>query len=141
MATRQLALINQIKKMCTGNDVVYQPPKYAQDIMTEEVRTLTLDDTVGACIRLMKTLGFRHIPLMDIPYEGDKTPYFVGVVSQRDVRNIQLAKQLLYSGLNTDLRTQVRLESLALETCRGTFDHEEAARAFLEKRDPIFRGK
>ena len=85
MATKQLTLINQIKDMCTGNDVVYQPPKYARDIMTEEVRTLTLDDTVGACIRLMKTLGFHHIPLMDIPYEGDKTPYFVGVVSQRDV--------------------------------------------------------
>ena len=54
---------------------------------------------------------------------------------------LQLAKQLLHQGLNTDLKTQLRLESLALDACRGTLDHEEAAKAFLEKRKPVFKGK
>ena len=54
---------------------------------------------------------------------------------------IQLAKQLLYHGLSTDLATQVRFESIALDTSRRSQDHEEAAKAFLEKRKPIFTGK
>jgi len=85
MATEQLALIDQIGEMCTENDVVYRPPAYAQDIMTKEVRTLTLDHTVSACIRLMKALDVRHIPLVDAPLDGDKKPYFVGIISDRDV--------------------------------------------------------
>ena len=85
MAAKQLALIDQIDDMCTGNEVVYQPPGYARDIMTKEVRTLTLDHTVSACIRLMKALDVRHIPLVDAPFDGDKKPYFVGIVSDRDV--------------------------------------------------------
>ena len=55
--------------------------------------------------------------------------------------SMQLAKQLLYQGLNTDLNTQLRLEAMALDACRGSLDHEEAANAFLEKRKPDFKGK
>jgi CBS domain-containing protein len=88
MATEQLALIEKIKEMCTGNDVVYQPPGYAQDIMTKEVRALTLDHTAAACIKLMKILGVRHIPIVDTLYEGDEKSYFAGIVSQRDVLRI-----------------------------------------------------
>lgn len=55
--------------------------------------------------------------------------------------SMQLAKQLLYQGLNTDLNTQLRLEAMALDACRGSLDHEEAANAFLEKRKPNFKGK
>ena len=85
MATKQLALINQIDGICAENNVDYRPPAYARDIMTKEVRTLTLDHTVSACIRLMKALDVRHIPLLDTPFDGDKKPYFVGIVSDRDV--------------------------------------------------------
>jgi 2-(1,2-epoxy-1,2-dihydrophenyl)acetyl-CoA isomerase len=53
----------------------------------------------------------------------------------------QLAKQLLYQGLNSDLRMQLRMENYALETSRSTRDHEEAVKAFLEKRRPVFIGK
>jgi enoyl-CoA hydratase/carnithine racemase len=35
----------------------------------------------------------------------------------------------------------VQYEALAIDYLRGTEDHEEGARAFLEKREPIFKGK
>jgi 2-(1,2-epoxy-1,2-dihydrophenyl)acetyl-CoA isomerase len=62
-------------------------------------------------------------------------------IAQGPPISVQLAKQLLYQGLHSDLKTQLRLEALALETCRSTRDHEEAVKAFLEKRKPVFAGK
>ena len=53
----------------------------------------------------------------------------------------RISKAGLYQGMNADLKTQLRWESLALSYLRGTEDSKEAAKAFLEKRDPIFRGK
>jgi 2-(1,2-epoxy-1,2-dihydrophenyl)acetyl-CoA isomerase len=54
---------------------------------------------------------------------------------------IQLAKRGLYQGLDNDLLTQLQFESFALNVCRATDDHEEGARAFLEKRKPVFKGR
>jgi 2-(1,2-epoxy-1,2-dihydrophenyl)acetyl-CoA isomerase len=54
---------------------------------------------------------------------------------------VQLTKQLIYQGLCSDFKTQLRLENYALEMCRSTRDHEEAVRAFLEKRKPVFEGR
>ena len=88
MATEQLTLLDLIDDMSAGNDVVLQPIRFARDIMTKEVRTLTLDHSVNACITLMKALKIRHLPLVDVPYGENEKPYFVGVVSQRDVLRV-----------------------------------------------------
>ena len=85
METEQLCLVDLINDMCAGNDVTFQPLRVAGDIMDKEVRTLTLDHTVNACIKLMKDLEIRHLPLVDIPCTRDAKPYFVGIVSERDV--------------------------------------------------------
>ena len=53
----------------------------------------------------------------------------------------RISKVGLYQGMNADLTTQLRWESLALSYLSGTEDSKEAARAFMEKRDPIFRGR
>ena len=53
----------------------------------------------------------------------------------------RISKVGLYQGMNADLTTQLRWESLALSYLGGTEDAKEAAIAFLEKRDPIFRGR
>ena len=53
----------------------------------------------------------------------------------------QITKMGLYQGMNADLPTQLRWESLALSYIRGTEDAREAARAFSEKRPPVFKGK
>ena len=54
---------------------------------------------------------------------------------------LRICKRVLYEGMNNDLTTQTRYEALAINYLRGTEDHEEGARAFLEKREAIFKGR
>lgn len=54
---------------------------------------------------------------------------------------LQMAKRGLYQGLDADLQSQLRYESLAYDILLRSEDHEEGVRAFLEKRQPTFKGK
>ncbi len=54
---------------------------------------------------------------------------------------LELAKKGLYQGLDNDLETQLQYECLALSLCFRTQDHEEGVKAFLDKRQPVFKGK
>ena len=53
----------------------------------------------------------------------------------------KLTRELIYQGAEVDIETALRSEHFAYNVCRQTNDHEEAVRAFLEKRPPIFHGK
>jgi 2-(1,2-epoxy-1,2-dihydrophenyl)acetyl-CoA isomerase len=53
----------------------------------------------------------------------------------------RISKVGLHQGMNANLIDQLRWESLALSYLIGTEDSREAAKAFLEKRDPIFKGR
>ena len=53
----------------------------------------------------------------------------------------QITKAGLYQGMNADLTTQLRWEKLAGNYLGETEDFTEAARAFVEKRDPVFKGR
>jgi len=98
MENGQLKLIDVIEEMClsrlgsakrattgTEEDVCFQPMRLARDIMNTDVKTLTLDHTVKQCLQFMEGRRIRHVPIVDLPYEGEKKPYFIGIVSQRDV--------------------------------------------------------
>ena len=85
MENGQLKLIDVIEQMCTEKDVSFQPMRVARDIMNTDVKTLTLDHTVGQCLKFMKGRRVRHAPVVDLPNEVETKPYFVGVVSERDV--------------------------------------------------------
>ena len=54
---------------------------------------------------------------------------------------MRLTKRALYRGLDNDLATQSQYEALSNNYLRRTEDHEEGARAFLEKREAAFKGK
>ena len=54
---------------------------------------------------------------------------------------VQMTKKGLHQGLDTDLLTQVRYESAALDVLFRTEDHAEAIEAFREKRPPRFQGR
>jgi 2-(1,2-epoxy-1,2-dihydrophenyl)acetyl-CoA isomerase len=54
---------------------------------------------------------------------------------------IKLIKQAIHVGIHNNLEQQVEWESLAEYICLKTKDHKEGARAFLEKRQPQFKGK
>jgi len=85
MSNEPFRLIDLIDQMCDGKDVVFQSVRHAKDLMTRDVKTLTLDDTVETCLRIMDESKIRHVPVVD-PTMGEKgKPYFVGIVSQRDV--------------------------------------------------------
>lgn len=88
MESKQLTLIDMIEDMCSEKNVDLKPMRVAQDIMNVDVKTLTLDHTVSQCIKFMEGHRVRHVPVVDVPYEGRKKPYFIGIVSQRDVLRI-----------------------------------------------------
>ncbi|HUV59689.1 MAG TPA: enoyl-CoA hydratase [Desulfatiglandales bacterium] len=53
---------------------------------------------------------------------------------------IKLMKRAVYKGINNDLLTQLDFESYAQNVCRNTKDHREGVKAFIEKREPQFKG-
>jgi len=85
MENEQFNLIDVIDEMCSEKDVCLKPMRVAEDIMNADVKRLTLDHTVKHCLKYMEAHRIRHIAVVDLPYEGEKKPYFIGIVSQRDV--------------------------------------------------------
>ncbi len=85
MTNDRFRLIDLIDDMCAGKDVFFRFVRTVKDIMPNNVKTLTLDDTVGKAFEFMKQSGIRHVCVVDIPIGEEKKPYFVGVVSERDV--------------------------------------------------------
>lgn len=54
---------------------------------------------------------------------------------------VRLAKEGLRKGLGISLDEWKQWYSFAMTYCFGTEDHLEGARAFAEKRTPVFKGR
>lgn len=54
---------------------------------------------------------------------------------------IKLMKRAVYKGIHSHMLTQLEFESYAQNICRNTEDHREGVQAFIDKREPQFRGK
>ncbi len=54
---------------------------------------------------------------------------------------IQSAKRAIYEGLATDLKSNLEYVTSATKELVETEDHKEGARAFVEKREPVFKGR
>lgn len=54
---------------------------------------------------------------------------------------IQKAKRNIYRGLGMDLESALEYAASDMKELQQTEDHEEGARAFVEKRQPVFKGK
>ena len=54
---------------------------------------------------------------------------------------IRASKRLLHLGMSNDLSNHLQLELLSRNRLHGTEDFQESTRAFLEKREPVFKGK
>lgn len=85
MENTRLTIIDMIEEMCTRKELSIEPLHVARDIMNSNVKTLTLDHNVNQCLKFMESHNVRHVPVVDLPYEGEKKPCFIGIVSQRDV--------------------------------------------------------
>ena len=54
---------------------------------------------------------------------------------------IKAAKRVIYGGLGMDLEATLAYIAPILKELRATEDHKEGARAFAEKREPVFKGR
>jgi len=54
---------------------------------------------------------------------------------------IQKAKQAIYEGLSMDLESTLKYVGAMVQELWATEDHMEGAKAFVEKREPVFKGK
>ena len=85
ISNNRFRLIDLLDDMRAGKDVFFRFVRSVKDIMPNNVKTLTLDDTVGQALGLMKQSDIRHVCVVDVPIGREKKPYFVGVVSERDI--------------------------------------------------------
>ena len=61
-------------------------------------------------------------------------------IAQGPPITIKLIKEAAYKGLYNSLEQQLEFETCANELSMKTEDHHEGVKAFLEKREPIFKG-
>ena len=109
MTNDRFRLIDLIDDMCAGKDVFLRFVRAVKDIMPNNVKTLTLDDTVGKALQFIKQSGIRHVCVVDIPIGDEKKPYFVGVVSERDIfRQISMNAEKI-NGEKTNPKAQRQL--------------------------------
>jgi len=78
-----------------------------------------------------------------VPADGlrEATYEMAGSIAKLAPLALRVSKRALYRGMDNDLTTQVQHEAFAIVYLRGTEDHEEGAKAFLEKREPVFKGR
>ena len=54
--------------------------------------------------------------------------------------SVELLKRVMWEKIRSQLREQLLFESYAQNICRTTQDQKEAVKAFMEKREPLFKG-
>jgi len=123
MENEQFTFIDVIEEMClsrlgsakratmgTEKNVCLKPMRVARDIMNADVKTLTLDHTVKHCLKYMEGHRIRHVAVVDLPNKGETKPYFIGIVSQRDVLRLSAQDADTYASPQGVLRTDRRAE-------------------------------
>ena len=117
----------------------------------------------GSCWQLPRLIGLGNTFLLQ--YTGDRVDgaeaYRMGLVSRvlpheelmpaamelasrlagGPTRALSLIKYLVQKSLGTDLRDSLEIARAAQDLARDTEDHGEAVQAFIEKREPRFKGR
>jgi len=78
-----------------------------------------------------------------VPHEAliDATLELANTIASKPPIAVRLAIEGIRRGLNWPMEEYMRYHALASPFCAETEDHKEGARAFLEKREPVFKGK
>jgi acetoin utilization protein AcuB len=93
-----------------------------QDIMTRTVSTVRPATTLAEALRVARTRGVRHLPVLD------DDGRLVGIVSDRDL------KRAMATSSYEDVRMGAIMTSATVHTAAPTFSVEEAARIMVAER-------
>jgi len=85
MTKPQLNFFDLAYKIAASLSISLPPMCHTADIMTRKVKILTLDNTVSDFLTFMKKNKVRHVAIFDPPTEKESKPFFVGIISERDV--------------------------------------------------------
>jgi 2-(1,2-epoxy-1,2-dihydrophenyl)acetyl-CoA isomerase len=104
--------------------------KAAEMIFTGEPLSATEAERIGLLNRVVPT---------------EELPKAIDILADKLIKSpslaLGLAKQALWKNIQGSLASALREEARNQKVCLASEDHREAVRAFLEKRDPVFRGK
>ena len=130
--------------------------------MAAQIATAIVPDS-GACYLLPRIVGVSTA--LDILYTGrwvsSEEALRIGLLSkvvtsedlQKETRTLaeqiaksppivtRFVKQLVYKGLQTDLPASLDMTAAATAMTMFTKDHEEGVKAWMEKREPKYKGK
>ena len=78
---------------------------------------------------------------LDIAFQGSKNAQITAIGDENKEGLIQKGRELKCINLYTNLEDSLKVATVAQNIARGTEDHKEGVRAFLEKRKPNFKGR
>ncbi len=107
-ATKKIRLVDIIDGLHEGKEVFFKYIRTARDIMTKDVKFLTLDDKISDAVEMMAAHNIGQIPILDefAPQDPKSKKILVGMVSQQDVSH------LLSTGAGTAAETEADQKSL-----------------------------
>ena len=100
-------LVDIIDRLYEGKEVFFQYVRTVADVMTTDVKTLTLDNKVADGLAFLTEHRVRHIPIVEMveeemPEKGETKPtkrVLIGIVTQRDL------VRLISPGVGTLIQT------------------------------------
>ena len=85
MKNPQLSCLDLAYEFAASLGISLPPMCLTADVMTRKIKFLTLDHTVSDFLEFMKKNKVRHVAIFDPPTELHSKPFFVGIISERDV--------------------------------------------------------
>jgi acetoin utilization protein AcuB len=85
MKNTQISLFDLVHEIAASIEFELTAISLAADVMTRDIRFLTLDHTVSNFLEFMEKNKVRHVTIFDPPTEPGAKPFFIGIISERDV--------------------------------------------------------
>lgn len=85
MKNPQLSCLDLAHEIAASLGIALPPMCLTADVMTRKIKFLTLDHTVNDFLEFTKKNKIRHVAIFDPPTELCSKPFFVGIISERDV--------------------------------------------------------